>query len=162
MLPSRNGPAGSLCSTTSALGPLIRNVNCMNSDTNWDETAVIFLAMFWGGGGPYTIPDIIGVCDWVNRAIPSKNEMQAALNALLAMGLIEKKENRFLISKRQHAAFEAFRKRKRKDRFDAVRMYFQQLSAVADVPIMVELTDQEYKAHVNEYNRVFREAAKEL
>jgi hypothetical protein len=129
----------------------------MNRDS---ETPIIFLAMFWGGGGRYTLPDIVGVYDWVNRAIPSRTEMQTALNTLLAMGLIKQKDDTFLIPKRQHAAFDTFRKKKRKDRFDTVRMYFRQLPEVAHIPEVVKLTESEYKAHLKAYHKAFREATK--
>ena len=136
-------------------------VDCMHNEINEDETPIIFLAMFWGGGGPYTISDIIGVYDWVNRAIPSVSEMRTALNSLLAMGLVEKTQDKFQIPKRQYATFDAFRKKKRKDRFDTVRMYFRQLPTVADVPEAVNLTEQEYRVHVSGYKRAFREAMKD-
>lgn len=132
----------------------------MKEEVIQSETPIIFLAMFWGGGGPYTIPDIVGVYDWVNRAIPSGAEMQTALNALLAMGLIEQKDDTFSVPKRQRAAFDTFRKKKRKDRFGTVRMYFRQLPEVADVPEVVRLTESEYMAHVKTYNTAFREAMK--
>lgn len=124
------------------------------------ETPIIFLAMFWGGGGPYTIPDIIGAYDWVNRAIPTRAEMQTALNSLLAMGLIEQNDSTFQVPKQQHAIFDTFRKKKRKDRFDTVMMYFKQLPEVANVPEVVKLSESEYKAHVKAYKKAFREAMK--
>ena len=126
-----------------------------------NETPIIFLAMFWGGGGPYTISEIVGAYDCVNRAIPTKEEMETALNSLLAMGLIEQKDNAFQVPQLQHAAFETFRKKKRKDRFDTVRMYFEQLEEVADIPEVFSMTESEYKAHVKEYNKAFRAAMKD-
>ena len=136
----------------------MNNEMLLNNEMLRSETPVIFLAMFWGGGGPYSISEIVGVYDWINRAIPSKAEMQTALNSLLAMGLIEEQDNTFRVPKRQHAAFDAFRKRKRKDRFDTVRMYFQQLPEVGVVPEGVKLTKSEYDSHVKENNKACRKA----
>jgi hypothetical protein len=65
------------------------------------EARFIFLVMFCGGGGPYTIADIVGAYDRVNRSIPSRIEMKTALNLLLAMDLIQKKNETFLVPKRQ-------------------------------------------------------------
>lgn len=124
------------------------------------ETEVIFLAMFWGGGGPYTIPRIIGVYDWINRAIPNRLEMQTALNTLLAMGLIEKHGEKFLIPKPQMSAFEAFKNKKRKNKFDLVSLYFKQLPKVAEAALVVEFSEDEYRAHVKENARAFQEALK--
>lgn len=96
----------------------------MNNGNLRMETEIIFLAMFWGGGGPYTIPEIIGVYDWINRAIPNRFEMQTALNTLLALGLVEQQEDKFLIPKEQFRSFDAFKKKKRKNKFDLVTLYF--------------------------------------
>ncbi len=76
------------------------------------------------------------------------------------MELIEQKQNTFQVPMQQQAAFETFRKKKRKDRFDTVRMYFGQLPEVDNVPELVRLTESEYKSHVKEYNKAFREAMK--
>lgn len=132
----------------------------MNNEMIHSETPIIFLAMFWGGGGPYTIPEIISVYDWVNRAIPSRTEMETSLNSLLVMGLIEQTKDGFQVLKKQHAAFDSFRKKKRKDRFETVRMYFRQFPEIADIPQVVKLTESEYNAHVKAYNKAFREAMK--
>lgn len=51
-------------------------------------TPIIFIAMFWGGGGPYRIFEIVGVYDWVNRSIPTREEMNTAFTSLLALGLM--------------------------------------------------------------------------
>jgi hypothetical protein len=132
----------------------------MNNEIIQSETPIIFLAMFWSGGGPYTIPEIVGAYDWINRAIPSRTEMETALNSLLAMGLIEQTEDRFQVPNKQYAAFDSFRKKKRKDRFDSVRMYFRQFPEVTDTPQVVKLTESEYNAHVEAYHKAFHEAMK--
>ena len=54
------------------------------------------------------------------------------------------------------SVFDTFRKKKRKDRFDTVRMYFRQLPQVADVPEVIKMSESEYDAHVKEYNKAFR------
>lgn len=130
----------------------------MNEQIIRSETPTIFLAMFWGGGGPYTIPQIIGVYDWVNRATPSREDMETALNTLLGMKLIEQKGDTFSIPREQHAAFDAFRKKKRKGRFENVRLYFEQLPEVTEVPTLIRLTAEAYEGHMREYRRAFREA----
>lgn len=132
----------------------------MNNGNLRMETEIIFLAMFWGGGGPYTIPEIIGVYDWINRAIPNRFEMQTALNTLLALGLVEQQEDKFLIPKEQFRSFDAFKKKKRKNKFDLVTLYFSQLPAISEPATVVELTEDEYKAHYKAYTKAFEEALK--
>ncbi len=131
----------------------------MNNGRLRMETEIIFLAMFWGGG-PYTIPEIIGVYDWINRAIPRRIEMQTALNTLLAMGLVEQREDKFLIPKAQFRAFDIFKKRKRKNKFDLVTLYFKQLPEISKPDTIAELTEDEYKAHYRSYKKAFEEAPK--
>lgn len=126
------------------------------------ETPVIFLAMYWGGGGPYTIAEIISVYDWVNRTIPTRAEMESALNTLLAMGLIENQEETFRIPESRYRDFESFRKMKRKDRFETARMYFRQLPAPGRIPKKIRLTEKEYDAHYKAYQKSFWEAARRL
>lgn len=118
----------------------------MNKEMEQSDTPIIFLAMFWGGGGPYTISEIIRVYDWINRAIPDREDMESALNTLLAMSLIEKQEDRFLVPLSQCRKFDAYRKKKRKNKFETVMMYFKQLPTVAEVPKVVSLSEEEYSA----------------
>ena len=72
------------------------------------DTPIIFLAMFWGGGGPYTIPEIIHAYDWINRDVPDREQMESALNTLLAMGLIEKQDDRFRVNRSRGQEFDVF------------------------------------------------------
>ena len=134
----------------------------MNIEIEQNETPIIFLAMFCGGGGPYAIPEIIRVYDWINRAIPTREEMEVALNRLLAMGLIEQQDNKFFIPEAQYRRYDEFQKRKRKNRFDAVKMYFKQLPEVDDVPQVITFTKEQYDAHVEENSRAFAEALRRL
>ena len=120
------------------------------------EIEIVFLAMSWGGGGPYTIAEIIGVYDRINRAIPDRIEMQTAFNTLPGMGLIEKRGERFLIPKAQMSAFEAFKKKRHRNKFDLVSRYFRQLPKTTDPAAVVEFTEDEYKAHVHENADAFR------
>ena len=119
------------------------------------DTPIIFLAMFWGGGGPYTIPEIIHAYDWINRDVPDREQMESALNTLLAMGLIEKQDDRFRVNRSRGQEFDVFRKKKRKSKFKMVRMYFRQLPTVTDIPRIISLSDNEYRAHILEYRRAF-------
>ncbi|HSS64507.1 MAG TPA: hypothetical protein VLS27_08730 [Gammaproteobacteria bacterium] len=121
-------------------------------------TPVIFLAMFWGGGGPYTISKIIGVYDWINRAIPGREEMESGLNTLLAMGLVERRQDEFFIPEPEYRAFDVFRKKKRKNKFETVRMYFGQLPEVAGPAAAIRLSEDEYNAYVEENSRAFAQA----
>ncbi len=123
------------------------------------ETPVIFLAMFWGGGGPYTLAEIIHVYDWINRAIPTRDELVSALNILLAMGQIERQEGEFQVSRTAGRAFDAFRKRRRKNKFAAAKMYLEQVPRPARVPSVVRLTEAQYAAHVQAYHQAFAEGS---
>ncbi len=124
----------------------------------YGETPVIFLAMFWGGGGPFTIPQIIHVYDWINRAIPNRLEMETALNTLLAMGLIERRDDSYKIPQPQFLAFEAFKNKKRKNKFDLVTLFFNELPDIPEPPRVVVLTEDEYQAHYKAYKKAFSEA----
>ena len=114
--------------------------------------------MFWGGGGPYTIPQIMWVYDWINRAVPNRDEMESALNALLAAGLVQETGGKFLLPRGECRKFDIFRKKKRKDRFDVAHLYFRALPRPAEISRVVRLTAYEYKSLHKEYDRSFWEA----
>ena len=116
----------------------------MNMEIEHNDSPVVFLAMFWGGGGPYTIPEIIRVYDWINRSIPERENLESALNTLLAMHLIEKQDDKFLVPLSRCLEFDAFRKKKRKDKFKTVRLYFKQLPTVMEIPEVVSLSEEQY------------------
>lgn len=123
------------------------------NDTN--ETPLIFLSMFWGGGGPYTIPEIVGCYDGINKAIPKAADMELALNTLLAMGLVDKAAQKFLIPTVQSGKFAAFLRKKRKGRFENARLYFAKLQVPASIPKVLRLTQAGYNAAVKEYKKRF-------
>lgn len=99
-----------------------------------DGSPIVFLAMFWGGGGPYTIPDILHAYDWINHAVLSRGELETALNTLLAMGMVEHQEGTFKIAGAQFQAFDAFRKKRRKDRFETVDLPWRCARSVSRPP----------------------------
>lgn len=131
-------------------------------NTKYSEAPVIFLSMFWAGGGPFTFSDLIGAYDWVNHAIPARAELEAALNLLLAMKLIERQGDGFFITKPRYLEFAALRKKKRKDRFDTVHAFFDQLHYVDKVPEVIRLTETEYKIHLKAYYGIFSKTIRDL
>ena len=131
-------------------------------NTKYCEAPVIFLAIFWAGGGPFTISDIIGACDWVNHSIPDRAELEAALNLLLAVKLIERQDDTFLIPKPRYLEFDDFRRKKRKDRFDTVHAFFDKLIYADEAPAIIRLTESEYKIHLKEYYGIFSRTMRDL
>ena len=108
--------------------------------------------MFWGGGGPYTISQIIHVYDWINRGIPRREELETALNTLLSLGLIRMDDDgKFQIPMDVGLEFDAFRKKKRKGKFRIARIYFEQFSLPADLPTMIEISEKQYSSELKRY-----------
>ena len=114
--------------------------------------------MFWGGGGPYTIAQIIHVYDWINRDIPSRKDLKTALNTLLALDLIIMQEDKFLISRNRGNDFDAFRKKKRKSKFKSVQMYFERFNPLPEIPKVIELSQETYAAELANYEKTFDES----
>ena len=117
------------------------------------ETQIIFLAMFWGGGGPYRISQIIHVYDWINRGIPRREELEIALNTLLSLGLVTINDDKFLIPIDIGMDFDAFRKRKRKGKFKIMKMYFEQFSLPAELPTTIEISNKQYSSELKKYEK---------
>ena len=117
------------------------------------ETQLIFLAMFWGGGGPYEISQIIHVYDWINRGIPTREELEIALNTLLSLELITMNEDKFLIPIDIGMDFDAFRKRKRKGKFKIVKMYFDQFNQPTELPNTIQISNKQYSSELKKYRK---------
>ena len=117
------------------------------------ETQIIFLAMFWGGGGPYSISQIIHVYDWINRGIPRREEIEIALNTLLALGLIVIKDDKYLIPLEIGLDFDAFRKKKRKSKFKSVQMYFDQFKQDNKIQHTIKISSKQYSSELKKYRK---------
>jgi hypothetical protein len=119
------------------------------------ETPIVFLAMFWGGGGPYTISELINVYDWINRDIVSRADLERALNELLMLELIQVKDNAYLVPRTVGMDFDTYRKKKRKGRFQIARMYFEQFDLPRRAPRTVRLTEARYASELKKYRDSF-------
>lgn len=122
------------------------------------DDSIVFLAMYWGGGGPYELWEIIHVYDWINRHVLHASEMAGALNRLLAAGLIEKTNSEFCVTKSVFDSFAEFRRRRKKDRFDVADAYIKQFEPLPKVTRRVRLTEARYQKALEEYRREFKSA----
>ncbi len=80
----------------------------MCNNVSEGATPIIFLAMFWGGGGPYTISQVIHVYDWINRDIPSREDLEVAFNTLLSLEFITMHDDEFKSVRKIGNDFDAF------------------------------------------------------
>lgn len=123
-----------------------------------EHDATVFLAMFWAGGGPFMLWQVVAAYDWVNRCILSSREMSGALNRLLAAGLIERKSRAFVIPPAIYRRFDAFRKRRRKGRFETADAFLKNYEPLVGVPRRVRLTESSYRRALDQYRKAFQEA----
>jgi hypothetical protein len=119
---------------------------------------IVFLAMFWSGGSAMTIPEIIGAFDWIFRLLIFRTELEEALNFLLSADLVESVDGRFKIRDDAYTDFKTFLERRKKNKFDCVRQYFERLPEIGSLTNEVQITDEQYKAYVSEYHRMMRNA----
>lgn len=122
------------------------------------HTQITFLAMYWSGGGTKTIPEIIGAYDWINRQVITKHELEEALTHLLSASLLEHDNAGYRITDEAYASFEAFLVKRKANKFDAVRLYFDKLPPIENVSDEVKLSDEDYKQYLNKYHTAFRDA----
>lgn len=109
----------------------------------------LFLAMHWSGGGIKTVAEIIAAYDWINRLVISKFELEDALSFLLAANLLERAGDGFKLCDWAYADFGAFLKRRKKNKFDAVELYFRRLPATGIVTDDVRFSEQQYRSFVS-------------
>ena len=127
----------------------------MSENTDKRTTPIIFLAMFWGGGGPYTISQIIHVYDWINRDIPSREDLEIALNTLLSLNFISMKDDKFEVLQSVGNDFDIFRKKKRKGKFLTARKYFENIAMPIDIPNVIIISEEKYAAAYANYFSAF-------
>jgi hypothetical protein len=122
------------------------------------NSPIVFLAMFWSGGESKSISEIIGVYDWINRLILTRGELEGALNYLLAVDLIERENEGFRITDKAYAEFQAFLEKRKKNKFYAIKLYFQQLPVMEKLVDDVRITDEQYNEYLSKYHKAFRDA----
>lgn len=119
------------------------------------DDSVVFLAMCWAGGGPFPLLGLIAVYDWVNHAIPSREELEGALNRLVAAGLVAYDADKFSVPQAAYEAFHAYRRRVRKGRFVVAEAFIRRHSPAEVAPRQIILSEHEYSAAIAEYQRWF-------
>ncbi|MHC5036061.1 MAG: hypothetical protein ACYTHM_01990 [Planctomycetota bacterium] len=122
---------------------------------NDSETPIVFLAMFWGGGGPYSISQLLNVYDWINRDIISRKDLEKALNTLLSLNLIVQQDDKFRIPRDVGMAFDVFRKKRRKSKFKTVRKYFEKFDIPKKVPKTIRISEKRYQSELERYKASF-------
>ncbi|MCD4794110.1 MAG: hypothetical protein K8R54_12800 [Bacteroidales bacterium] len=121
-----------------------------------DQTPIIYLAMFWGGGGSYTISQIIHVYDWINRDIPNRKDLETALNTLLFLNFITMQDDKFSVMQNIGNDFDKYNKKnKRKSKFENVRMFFKQYDPLPEIPVVVEVSEKTYSKELAKYKESF-------
>jgi hypothetical protein len=122
--------------------------------------SAVFLAMFWAGGGPFALSDLIAVYDWMNHSILNAKEMESTLNRLLMAGLIQNEERGLLIPPPVYRAFDRFRKRRRKNRFEMALAFLETHESPGRVVRRVRLAEAVYRRALGEYHQKFDVAMK--
>lgn len=113
----------------------------------------LFLAMFWSGGGTFQLKDLIFAYDWVNRAVLSAPEMEGALYRLLSAGLIEVTGNSYTVPKAIFDEFDAFRKRRRKGRFEVASAFVKSHEPLSNVEQIIRIPESTYRKTYDAYAR---------
>lgn len=109
-----------------------------------------------GGGGPYTISQIIHVYDWINRDIPSREDLETELNALLFLNFISMQDDKFKVQRDIGEDFDKYnRKMKHKSKFVNARMFFNQYTPLPHIPVIVEVSEKTYSTELTKYKELF-------
>ncbi|HYH69570.1 MAG TPA: hypothetical protein VD866_33045 [Urbifossiella sp.] len=116
---------------------------------------VLFLALWWGGGRSGTLKDVIHLHDFVNRSIPTADELDGGLNRLIAAGLIAERDGRFRVPAKVMRAYEAFRRKRRRDRFTMAGEFVRVAGPLDAVPRRVRVTAADQARAYEEYRDWF-------
>lgn len=119
---------------------------------------VLFLALWFGGGRPAMLKDVIHLYDFVNREIPSADELDGGLNRLIAAGFVAERDGCFRVPPKVMRAYETFRRKRRRDRFAMADEFVRGAGPLEAVPRVVSVTPAAQKEAYEEYRRWFEEA----
>ncbi len=123
--------------------------------------SVLFLALWWGGGRVCALADVVGLYDLVDRDIPTAEILDGGLNRLLAAGLIKERRGGFFIPPKVLRGYNAFRRRRRRDRFLMAEEFVQAAGPLAAGPRRVAVRRTDQQRAYDEYQRWFQAAWKE-
>ena len=90
----------------------------------WEDAWILLALLYNRAQKGSRLTDILATADFINHAIPTREELHGALNRLLAGGLIEVDKHRFTVTDRARELFskvEASSKKVVPDQLDALR-----------------------------------------
>jgi hypothetical protein len=122
------------------------------------DDAVLFLALQIAGCRACSLADVIGLYDLVNRAIPSAEMLDGGLNRLIEARLVTLHRGRFVIPPKVIREFDAFRRRRRKDRFATAAAFVAAAGPLRSVPRCVMIRASDHGRAYNEYPQRYAEA----
>ena len=100
---------------------------------------------------PPTLLEWIFAADYLNHAIPTADELDGALNRLLAAGLVEQHADGLLVPDAIADAFDTFRRRRKRAIFEAAEAFLRQRTLPASVPRRVTIAPEHVRAAYEEY-----------
>jgi hypothetical protein len=104
------------------------------------ETPVMFLALCWCGPEEADLSSLLFAFDYVNRATLSREQLEGHLNTLLSAGFIEVRRHfRFAIPGAVYHEFEAFRRRRRKGRFEDAEAFVRRHEWLHPAPRLIQI-----------------------
>jgi hypothetical protein len=98
----------------------------------------------------------------VNHGIPTAAGLDGGLNRLLAAGLVTERDGTFRIPARVRRAFDAFRRRRRRDRFTMADEFVRRAGPLEGVPRRVRIAPADQRRAYVEYGRRVRAAQDEM
>jgi hypothetical protein len=127
-----------------------------------NRDSVIFLALYYRGGKADDLSDLIAAYDWVNREIPTATELDGGLNRLIAAHLVVERRGKFTIPRSVLRAFNAFRRRRRRNRFVMAATFIQSCEPLVHVARRMSVRHMDWQSACANYQRKFAEALTKL
>ena len=118
------------------------------------QDSEIFIALFWAGCRPenaFTLMQLIHAFDWINRYIPTAEELDGSLNRLIAAGLLARENDNFALPLDIFNEFDAYRKRRRKNKFVLAKAFLAAREPLTEVARSVSITEDAYRSALEMY-----------
>ena len=130
----------------------------------WYDAWILLVILYNHDRGPASLQNILATADAINHALPTRAELNHALNRLFAAGYIVEREGDFDVTTAAEAVYRRVAKSRTPmlDELERISHLLANQGPLASVPRRVNITASSLDAAYNAYSRAFWDEYKKL
>ena len=123
------------------------------TDFVWSDTWVLLAIIYNQKRGSATLQDIIAAADGINHAIPTLEELESALNRLLAAGCITEQDGKYDVTEPVLMVYAKMTKPRQSvpDELDKMKQFLATSPRPESCPKVIVITDSAFKDACENY-----------